>query len=676
MKFVTKLFVLIIITFMPVCLASTSVIADGEPVNDAISAAIDLGATPGATISSTGSRTGNTNIGATLQTDEFSGNESWSKSVWFKAKLSAGNWEIGLSAATPWDSLLTVGTLTDSVASTPFQSGNYIETRFDDDSGSTSVGGLSRVSFTSDGTSTYYIGVAGYEGGTGIFTLEFNKLETMTNNNITDAIAITPPSLTSSTTLSGQHNFDATVESNESQLLLADGWASSVWYKMTPTVTATYKLTVSPTFEATSIFLRKSFKDIPFVEGDILNKTRSSFVGHALLNSGTTYYLGVGHVLGAESLVQEGSFSLTVARTAVPTQVTDTEVALGASTSISWTAPSPPTGITWDLEYDVDLEHSTEPLNRSISTTNTTVSLQRLRPGTWFYTIYSYDSIQQIGGGLFSGSFVVTATSNDFFASATSLIGDSGSTNDTFAYATREPGEPLHSSSQLNSSLWYRYAPASTGSYTMAVSALGIIPYLSVYSGGSLGTLTRLSTNLDSATWSGKSGDIYYIAITSSTDYKNSANGSFILTRSIVVAPVTPPPAAVASPTPPAPVVTTPPAPVVTTPPAPLVTTPPAPEVTTPPQPAPVAFVVPPSKSLVKTATRGANATALTISKNAKISVPKGATVSVSVKSDSKKICSVSKGKIKFTKKSRCNVAIKVNPKKGNAKVYTVAVTP
>jgi hypothetical protein len=195
-------------------------------------------------------------------------------------------------------------------------------------------------------------------------------------------------------------------------------------------------------------------------------------------------------------------------------------------------------------------------------------------------------------------------------------------------------------------------------------------PYITVYTGNSLGTLTRVSTNIDSVTWSGTSGNIFYIAVTTADEYRNSELGFFVMTRSIVVATPPPPPPVIAAP----PVVAAPPA-VAAPPPDVVASTPPQVVVstpsTTPPTPA-----TPPATSSVKIAKGGKNATPLSIAKKARITVPKAATVSTSVKSDSKKVCSLVGGKLQFKKKTTCNVTVKVTPKKGKATSHSVAVSP
>ena len=660
MKPVNKFLLFIFTIFFSLSLVNSNAAAVGEPVNDGIATALDLGVTQGATVSTSGSKTGNTNANATVETDEIN-RAMWDRSVWFKAKFSAGNWDIAISAGTSWDTMLVVGTLTNPSLSSPFQNNNFIETKFNDDSDESL---LSRVSFTADGTSTYYIGVGGFEGASGGFTLEYSKLATLSNDNIAQATVVTPPTAYNiPTTMTGQHNIGATIETgaNETQRLASPTWSKSVWYKMTPTVTDTYKLRVNRTFEGVSVVLKKSFTDNTFVEADVLRQTTSSTIGTQLLNSGTTYYFAIG-----SNTNDEGSFSFTVTRVAVPTQVSNVQFTTGVNPSVTWTAPTPPTGASWQLSYIIYLEHLVEPLFREVTTSSTTTSFQRLHPGTWSYTISPLDELQSIDGNAATGTFIITTASNDFFSSATALSGDTGTTTDTFAFATRELGEPAHSSAQLNSSLWYRFTPSSTGSYTMTVNAQGTSPNISVYSGNSLGTITRIGTSIDSATWPGSGGVTYFIAVTTADQYRNTDGGTYSLSWSTVVTTPAPPP----------PVIAAPPVAVVTTTPAAVDTTTTSPVVTSLPTSTPPALFTTPTASTVKTARGGKNSAPLSIAKKAMITVPKAATVSASIKNDSKKVCSLVAGKLQFKKKATCNVTIKVTPKKGKATSHAVAVSP
>lgn len=601
---------------------SGQAVAAGEPPNDSIASSIDLGATPGATVSNSATRTGNTNASATLETNESDSFSSWTKSVWFKAKLAAGRWEFGVTDAN-WDTMMVIGTLANPAAATPFHVSNYTIIASNDDFGNTT---LSRTSFVADGTTTYYIGVAGYDNSQGSFSLEFNKLSVIANDNIAQATTVTPPSFGNPTTVAAQHTYGATIEtaSSESQRLQDDMWGNSVWFKMVPAETKDFKFVVNSGQSARFIVIKKSFADNTFVYAtDVTRPPLSSASSVVRLDSGVTYFIGV-------SSLYETTFSLVVSQVVLPTVVTNIQVNQGTTTNISWAAPSPPAGVTWTMNYGVFLEHAASGLTRDTGATTTSASFSRLLPGTWTYDISAFDTVQGVSGANASGTFTVTSASNDMFSAARVLGTDSGSLNDFFGYATREANEPPHSSSQLNSSLWYALTPSANATHSFTVSASAVTAYVSVYTGSGLETLTRMQTGVDSTTWVGTAGTRYYVAVTTANDFANSGGGDFTLSWASV------PSVSATSPT---------------------------------------TTVAPAAVVAVRTVKGGNNATPLTLAKKAKIAVPKSAKVTLSVKTDSKKICALVNGRLRFKKKSACKITIKVAPKTGKASAHAVIVT-
>jgi hypothetical protein len=85
------------------------------------------------------------------------------------------------------------------------------------------------------------------------------------------------------------------------------------------------------------------------------------------------------------------------------------------------------------------------------------------------------------------------APPNDFFAASGLIAGDAGTAEGDNRYATLEPGEPEHGS-YGSASVWYRWTAPSTGPATFDLCDSDYFDsLLAVYTGGSIGTLTRVA---------------------------------------------------------------------------------------------------------------------------------------------------------------------------------------
>ena len=143
-------------------------------------------------------------------------------------------------------------------------------------------------------------------------------------------------------------------------------------------------------------------------------------------------------------------------------------------------------------------------------------------------------------------AFVVSAQAappaNDNFAAAAVLAGDLGITTGTNVDATREPGEPQHTSLSGGRSVWYAWIPASTGPARIETCGPGNFDtILAVYTGDLVNALTLTAADDDSCsgdksalTFAAQAGTTYRIVV----DGVGSAAGNFTLTW----ARVTPPP--------------------------------------------------------------------------------------------------------------------------------------
>ena len=82
--------------------------------------------------------------------------------------------------------------------------------------------------------------------------------------------------------------------------------------------------------------------------------------------------------------------------------------------------------------------------------------------------------------------------SNDDFAAANELPGDSGSIDGDNRYATLEPGEPEHGP-YGSASVWYRWTAPSTGPATFELCDSSFDTMVAVYTGSSVDGLTRVT---------------------------------------------------------------------------------------------------------------------------------------------------------------------------------------
>ncbi len=88
--------------------------------------------------------------------------------------------------------------------------------------------------------------------------------------------------------------------------------------------------------------------------------------------------------------------------------------------------------------------------------------------------------------------------SNDAFATAEVLSGNSGTTSASNTDATLEPSEPQHWTPTTGGhSIWYRFTATAAGTFTVNTSGSNFDTVLAVYQGSSLSSLTKLGANDD-----------------------------------------------------------------------------------------------------------------------------------------------------------------------------------
>ncbi|HJP90527.1 MAG TPA: NF038122 family metalloprotease [Pyrinomonadaceae bacterium] len=124
---------------------------------------------------------------------------------------------------------------------------------------------------------------------------------------------------------------------------------------------------------------------------------------------------------------------------------------------------------------------------------------------------------------------------NDNFASAQTLTGCSGSATGTNVFATHEANEPNHFQDNAginrggNRSVWYQWQALSSGTATITTAGSGFDTVLAVYTGNSVGALTVVGKNDDSATdvtsnltFAATAGTVYKIAV---DGFNNQSSG-------------------------------------------------------------------------------------------------------------------------------------------------------
>ena len=153
-----------------------------------------------------------------------------------------------------------------------------------------------------------------------------------------------------------------------------------------------------------------------------------------------------------------------------------------------------------------------------------------------------------------------TPPANDNFANAQMISGCSGTVAGSSFSATSEAGEPSHDppdSSSLSPShtVWYQWQPPSTGTTTITTAGSEFDTILAVYTGTSVGALTRIvfsddvqsGTLTSSVMFSANAGTTYKIAV---DGWGGDAGGIKLNWNGCVVPTPTPTPTPTATPTP------------------------------------------------------------------------------------------------------------------------------
>lgn len=116
------------------------------------------------------------------------------------------------------------------------------------------------------------------------------------------------------------------------------------------------------------------------------------------------------------------------------------------------------------------------------------------------------------------------APSNDHFANAAVLTGNTARVTGSNVGATAEPAEPSHAGLDPSRSVWWRWTAPADGAYTVETCDSGFDTLLAVYTGTDLGSLSPVESDDDgcdlqsSVTFPAASGQVYWIAVGSLDD--------------------------------------------------------------------------------------------------------------------------------------------------------------
>lgn len=165
---------------------------------------------------------------------------------------------------------------------------------------------------------------------------------------------------------------------------------------------------------------------------------------------------------------------------------------------------------------------------------------------TWVNAYKTFDTVTLPAAGAYTivvdpestntGSMVLRlyhpSLTNDNFADAAVITGNSSSLTGTNVGATKESGEPNHGGSAGGKSVWYRWQPAQSGTVTISTASSNFDTLLAVYTGNAVNSLTTIGSDDDGGpshtsrvTFTAVASTVYYIAV---DGYANST-GNIVL---------------------------------------------------------------------------------------------------------------------------------------------------
>ena len=112
--------------------------------------------------------------------------------------------------------------------------------------------------------------------------------------------------------------------------------------------------------------------------------------------------------------------------------------------------------------------------------------------------------------------WTIAAPVNDDFANARALTGTSGASPATTVRSTGEPGEPgYHGGAIADNSVWFAWTPTTSNPAVVRVlnPAGGLLPWMAVYTGSTIGGLTAVASGSASASFNAVANQRYLIAV-------------------------------------------------------------------------------------------------------------------------------------------------------------------
>jgi hypothetical protein len=527
--------------------------APAAPANDNFASAQTLSGPSGSLLTGT-------NVGATEETGEpnHAGNAGGA-SVWYSWTAPSSGQATFSTAGSGFNTLLAVYTGSIVSALTPVAS--------NDDASSTTT--TSQVSFAVTGGITYMIAVDGFNGATDGIALAWSLTAAPTapaNDMFANAQVITGPSGVASGT-----NVNATKESGEPNHVGNPGGAS-VWYSWTAPASGQLVIsTAGSSFDTLLAAYRGTAVNaltVVAANDDASSSTSTSQISFAAA-SGVTYVIAVdgwsavggtpskgnialnwnlGAPVGAPAndmfanaqVITGPSGSATGSNMNATKETGEPNIATnpgGASVWYSWTAPASgqvvisTAGSSFDTLLGVYRGTAVNALavvasNDDVSSANSTsqVTFTAAAATTYMVVVDGWSGGSLPARGSIALGWTLTAApapTNDNFASAFPLSGQSGSLTATNANATEEPGEPNHAGNSGGASLWFSWSAPASGTATLTTAGSNFNTLLGVYTGSSVSALTQVAANDDASstaqtsfvTFNAVSGTVYRIAV-------------------------------------------------------------------------------------------------------------------------------------------------------------------
>lgn len=176
---------------------------------------------------------------------------------------------------------------------------------------------------------------------------------------------------------------------------------------------------------------------------------------------------------------------------------------IDGNVTIDWTAPD-------DSGSGEITSYTAVPVNANGTATTPTCTwssgplqcrIDSMRSGTWRFAVRAANPWGSSDLSVVSNEITIDVT-NDDWAGARLMPGQTGSLTDTNSGATTEPGEPSAEYGSGTATKWFRFSPTSNGSVTIDTRGSSFDTVLGVYTGTAVNALSRVAAN-DDATFDG-----------------------------------------------------------------------------------------------------------------------------------------------------------------------------